>query len=233
MPAEPAGAGDGQAAEAGVAGDLAPEPVPAEAVTVGVAPAVKGQRGDPPGPVKAQVQLDRGRPHLEGGDDVLVGRGRPADPEPGQQGRRQPHPLGPGPAGGAAGHVGAVAGGHGDQAGQLPLHGPGPLQVAVAAGDQPGRPGRPDEALAGAEDLAGPERQPAADLDGAPHPQPGRGGQGRARGDGLGEVAAHRLGQPVQRGRAEPLRRGRPQQPALQVDGRAHAPSVVRAGRSA
>ena len=112
-------------------------------------------------------------------------------------------------------------------------HRPGPVQVAVAAGDQPGRPGRPDEAALRAEHLAGPERQPAADLDGPAHPQPGRGVQGRARGDGLGEVAAHRLRQPVQLGRAEPLRPGRPQQPPLQVagDGRAHGQSVPRPRR--
>ena len=201
-------------------------------LAAGVAPAVEGQGHDPPGRVQAQLQRHRGLPHREGGRGKVAGRGRPAHPEPGQQRRRQPDPLGPGPAGGAAGDVGALAGGHRDQAGQLPAHGPGPVQVAVAAGDQPGRPGRPDEAAPRAEHLAGPERQPAADLDGPAHPQPGRGVQGRARGDGLGEVAAHRLRQPVQLGRAEPLRPGRPQQPPLQVagDGRAHGQSVPRRG---
>ena len=174
------------------------------------------------------MQLQRGLPHREGRCEPVGGRCRPAHPEPGQQRRRQPDALGPGPAGGAAGDVRALAGGHGDQPGQLPGHRPGAVEVAVGPADQPGHPGGPEEAVVRAEHLAGPERQPAADLDAAPHAQTGRGVQGRARGDGLGQVAAHRLRQPVQLGRAEPAGPGGPQQPGLQVGGGGpvHGPSI-------
>jgi hypothetical protein len=73
------------------------------------------------------------------------------------------------------------------------------------------------ESLVGRQDLLGPERQPAAELELAAHPQPRRGGQWRSGHDCRLQVPANRRGQPVQFGLGEPGRRRRLGQLAADV----------------
>lgn len=69
----------------------------------------------------------------------------------------------------------------------------------------PARPGGPDEALVRVQHLAGPERQPAADLDPATHPQPCTRRERSPFDDRAPQVTPHRLGQAGQLGVAEHL----------------------------
>jgi hypothetical protein len=94
-PAESALAGNAQALEGAVAGELATELVLGEgAGVVGVAPAVKDQLGDPPGGIQLQLELHRGSSDPEVGRHLVAGSCRPAHPEAGQQGGGQPDGFG-------------------------------------------------------------------------------------------------------------------------------------------
>src|SRR6266508_2392048 len=157
-PSEPPGAGDRQAVEGGVGGDLAPERVQAPgAGALGIAPAVEDHGGEVPAGVEHIVDLDLDRVDAVAGRDVAgVGRG-PVDPEARQQ--RGRHPDGPPRSSDvtSAAKFGPVGVHQREQAEQLPAHLSLPAGVAVEAGDDAGGAGVPLEAVVRSRPPAAPQ----------------------------------------------------------------------------